>query len=323
MLSKSCISSSLTEIGKWLDQRLIAFLFIGLAIFTVIALALGKPLEFFAYLFGGSIIIWLANRRARAMEDSVRMAERGQTISRFESALKLLENDHAPVIVGAVYALHWITREEPNYLGPVFDVLCELIREKDTNLKNNAKKTAANLIFSDDGSNSSIIYPNKANLVGANLSDWDLSEMTLASAKLRSADLSGANLRGTDLTGANLTEAKIDRVKVNGKTNLQHANLQGIDVSSTDLSGIDFSDADMRTGGRIQSSFKHVNFTGCDFNGAKLDNARFDGSNFKDAKNLTYSQLSTVRSLVEVDGLTSEMENDLKKYRPQIFEKDK
>lgn len=311
------------EIGKWLDQRLIAFLFIGLAIFTVIALALGKPLEFFVYLFGGSIIIWLANRRARAMEDSVRTAERGQTISRFESALKLLENDHAPVIVGAVYALHWIAREEPNYLGPVFDVLCELIREKDTSLKTNAKKTAANLIFNDDGSNSSIIYPNKANLIGANLSDWDLSEMTLASAKLHSADLRGANLSGTDMTGADLTEAKIDRVKINGKTKLQHANLQGIHVSSTDLSGADFSYADLRTGSRIHSSFKHVDFSGCDFNGAKLDNARFDGSNFQNAKNLTYSQLSTVQSLAGVQGLSSELENELKKFRPQIFEKDK
>ena len=311
------VSRFLMSVGAWLDRRLTVLLFGGCALFVVLALVCGKPLEFLAYLFGGSMIIWLTNRRAKAMEDTVRMGERGQAISRFESALKLLENDYTPVVVGAVYALNWMAREEEKYRGPVFDVLCELIREKgadekDQQSRTNAQKTAAKLIFCIDENDEGRIYPNGARLAGANLEDWNLSGMILASADLHGANLQGADLTGVDMTRAKLTETDLRGVTTNEETKMVNANLQGVQVSSIDLSDTDFSGADMRPGSERHSAFRHVEFMRCNFKDTKLQGCRLDNSNFKDTKHLTLAQLQSAESLIGVRGLTKEFQDQLK-----------
>lgn len=313
--------SGLTEI--WQHRRhIVYFLLLACVIFAIYSLFTDDPAEFFAYLIGGSVIIWLTNRRAKAMEDSVRMAERGQAISRFESALKLLENENAPVIVGAVYALHWMAREEAEYRGPVFDVLCELIRESGDGSKINAKKIAAKLLFKVDGNEPKRIYQNDANLEGANLSGWDLSKMKLVSANLCEADLSGANIKGVDMTGANLSRAKIDRIQTNNETKMCGALLQGIQVSSMELQGVDFSGADMRAKSGNPTSFTHVNFPDCNFDGAQLDKVWFKNSDFSNAKNLTANQLIKASSLQGVRGLPEEIKKEIEENRPELFEQE-
>ena len=311
------ISRFSMSVGAWLDSRLTVLLFGGCALFVVLALVCGKPLEFLAYLFGGSMIIWLTNRRAKAMEDTVRMGERGQAIARFESALKLLENDYTPVVVGAVYALNWMAREEEKYRGPVFDVLCELIREGGTDEKGiesrtNAQKTAATLIFCVEENDEDRIYPNGARLAGANLADWNLSGMILESADLHGANLQGADLRRVDMTGARLTETTLLGVKTNEETKMIGVNLQGVQVSSIDLSGTDFSGADMRPGSERHSRFRHVEFTGCNFKDTILQGCHLDSSNFENAKNLTLRQLQSAESLIGVRGLPEEFQVELK-----------
>ena len=274
---------------------------------------------FVAYVFGGSIIIWLTNRRATAMEDNVRAVEKGQSIARFESTVKLLENKSPPIIVGAVYALDRMAHDEPKYLEPVFNVLCELIRQKNQETPSNARKIAAKLIFGPNKDGTDRVYHDyTAHLESANLSGWDLSEMTLTNAELQKADLTGASLKNTDMTGANLTDAKIDTVKTSPGTVMQSTILQGVQVSSGQFKEIDFSKSDMRTG-TITSSFKWCNFSGCDFKDAHLRHADFHGSDFTDVKNLTDDQLSSARSLYGVQGLSTEQQKRLKKENPALF----
>ena len=283
------------------DRHLITFSIIAALISLFLFLSGDKELaKFIAYIIGGVLIIFLTNRRAKAMEKNVRLSEKGQSIERFKSAVKLLGEHESVTSVGAVYALHRMAQDEPKVCESAFDVLCEYIRQAEKG--DVATQIALKLIFGTDGADHYNVASREANLSGACLANRDLSNLTLIASDLSNADLSNANIRGTGFTESNLTEAEIRNVQADSSTIMRKAVLKGIKVSSADLSDIDFSEADFRPSD-VVSSFKHVDFSNCDFNNARMDGASFDSSNFKGAKNLTKEQILSTQSPNGIRGL--------------------
>lgn len=309
----------LEEIARWLDRKFSVVLIAAIPTLVLVYLFCGESGRFLTYVVGGAAVIWLTNRRATAMEDNVALARKGQAVARFESAVKLLESRSSAIIVGAVYALDRMAREEKEYKAPVFDVLCELIREDEEEHLESARKIAVRVIFARTNEGDAMAYPFPGRLMGARLSSWDLSGLDFSRAELASADLSHANLQDSVLRGANLSKASIYGLKVNSKTSMREVILRGVEVSSGDFKGIDFSGADMRRDGGVVTQFDFVNFIECDFEKARLDGTEFRNVKFDNCRNLTEEQLLRVGLLSKVEGLGSAMESALREKKAELF----
>ena len=279
----------------------------------------GEVGRFLTYVVGGAAVIWLTNRRAAAMEDNVALAQKGQAVARFESAVKLLESSSSAIIVGAVYALDRMAREEKEYRAPVFDVLCELIREHEQDHLESARKIAIRIIFAKESEGDAVAYPFRGRLVGAKLSGWDLSDLDFSRAEFASADLNQANLQASVLRGANLSNASIYQLKVNRETDMREVILRGVEVSSGDFKGISFSRADMRREAGVVTRFGFVNFVDCDFGEARLDGVEFRNVRFENCRNLTEEQLLSVGLLFNVEGVGTTIESALREKKPELF----
>ena len=155
----------------WLEPRFTVVIVVAIPVVIVVYLWCGEVGRFLTYVVGGAAVIWLTNRRATAMEDNVALAQKGQAVARFESAVKLLESKNSAIIVGAVYALNRMAKEEVEYRAPVFDVLCELIREGGEEYLESARKIAVRLIFEKEGEDGGKTYSFHGRLMEANLSD--------------------------------------------------------------------------------------------------------------------------------------------------------
>ena len=313
---------TLEVVSEWLDQKFTFILAAAVPILVVVYLAFGEIGKFLTYIIGGAAVIWLTNRRAAAMEDNVALAQKGQAVARFESAVKLLESNNSAVIVGAVYALDRMATEEKEYKAPVFDVLCELIREGEQEHLESARKIATRIIFAKENEEGGKAYGFRGRLTGAELSGWDLSGLDFSKAEFAGADLSHANLKDTVLRGANLAGAKIYALEIDSRTNMQEVILRGVEVSSSTLRGIDMSRADLGPGNGIGTRFNFVTFVSCDFGDACLDGAQLKNVKFEDCKNLTEEQLLRVGSLCRVEGLGSAIESALRRKKPELFRED-
>jgi uncharacterized protein YjbI with pentapeptide repeats len=195
----------------------------------------------------------------------------------------------------------------------------------------------------------------KANLQGTSFKKADLSWVDLKRAVLRGACLNGAdlqgailreaNLNGTDLNGAILNGADLQGAKLN-VTTLLAANLDGAILQGMDFRGADFSEAvltgtDLRGADLREAKFLGAKFQGADlswadlqgadlreagfqkakFEGAEINHANLQGADLSGAKNLTVDMLLEAESLYQVKGLDPEIEKELRKKKPGLFEK--
>lgn len=247
-------------------------------------------------LLGGGIGIWLANRRASAMVDNVRL-------NRFKDAVGMLAGSKSSVLVGAVYALHEIAEEDGKLRRAVFHILCEFVRkaengserEKDAaaNAGLVARQTALQFLFGADGAE--IYGGRKARLAKAIFADLDLSKMNFTKADLTEANLKNSTIRHPAI----FAEAELKGIQL----------LSGHDMGESDL-----SHADMR-----DTNFLYVHFEGCNFAGTKMRNTSFVGCFFFGAKNLTYAQLESAKSLRDARGLPQDVEKQLRRDKPELF----
>ena len=125
----------------------------------------------------------------------------------------------------------------------------------------------------------------KAHLKGANLKGANLSEAYLEKANLREAYLEKANLTEANLKKANLREANLS------EAHLEKANLKGANLKKANLRE------------------------------ANLSEAHLEKANLKGATNLTIDQLSIVKTLYNVVGLDSTLEEQLREKYPELFVK--
>ena len=274
------------------SRPLVAFMLVaGAAIFLGYCLNASLA-QFAAYLVGGGTIILLANRRATAMENNVRVAEKGQVIARFKNAVEMLGSQHSPIWIGAIYALHQMAEEEKELRKSVFDVLCEFARVAESG-RETARQIVIDILFSSSEEN--IYHGFRARLPKANFSGFRLPKLNLANANLSGATFGDMSAAEVDLTDANLTFAKSA-----DKVNLKKAILVGADLSNSTLNNVHFDEAN--------------------FKRAVMQDADFSGSYFHRARNLTYEQLATVRSLRDVSGLEVEVEAKLRENHLRLFE---
>ncbi len=213
-------------------------------------------------------------------------------------------------------------------------VFADLIQANLTNSKiSYADLTYADLTYAD---------LTKANLNSANLYDATLHEANLRSANLSHAVLYQANLAYADLSNAILSNANLTHADLNNvilhEADLTSANLTHADLTHADLTRAKLTNADL-----THANLAYANLSGTDLTQANLTQASFTTShlstfidwdaiingtpsNLTDiddaniARNLTYEQLSKVKSLKGCIGLEQELYNRLMASHPHLFE---
>ena len=212
-----------------------------------------RILEFVGVGMGGVLLAigaTIANRRARAIEETNRGAEDGRRQERFKNAIEHLGHESDSVRMGGAYELFQLARdtEDDDLRQTVLDILCAHIRrttgeseyrEKYKSKPSEEIQSLLILLFIRKHSvfrgceihlreswlNGAIL--NRARLQGVNLAGaWlrgaFLVRMQLQGAFLIQIQLQGAFLIGTHLQGANLVEAHLQGA------NLTKAQLQGV-----------------------------------------------------------------------------------------------
>lgn len=107
----------------------------------------GEAAKLLAQIIGGTAIIWgvfVANKRAKAIEDGNEQTkesneltkeanitlEKGNTAERFKNAIEHLGSGVPAIVLGGIYALHQIAKDNKEYRNQVLNILCSYIREK-------------------------------------------------------------------------------------------------------------------------------------------------------------------------------------------------
>ena len=140
-----------------------------------------------------------------------------------------------------------------------------------------------------------------ADLTGATLTGADLIHTALQGADLAGADLESATLDHAYLSRANFTGADLSHTKSTGavrldgadltRANLTHAYLEGVNLTGAKLIGANLSDAHLAS-----ANCAHADLTGADLRDADLRGADLTYSQFREVKNLEYSQIRSGRN---------------------------
>jgi uncharacterized protein YjbI with pentapeptide repeats len=169
-------------------------------------------------------------------------------------------------------------------------------------------------------------YLKGANLMGAKLQDADLHRAylrasfqgaDLRTAKLKRVDLAEANLEGADLGGAVLHEANLIRAE------LRHAKLQHADLERAVLGGAKLYMASLQGAKLNGARLDGAQLQEADLRGADLQGAYLQDANLSNTKKLTVDMLLEVKSLHGVKGLDPKIEEELRRRKPELFEKPK
>ena len=201
----------------------------------------------------------IANRRARALEDTVLNTERGQRQERFKNAIEHLGHQSVSVRLGGAYELFHLaedtTDEAKDLRQTVLDILCAHIRqttgEKEYRQDYPSKpseevQSLLTLLFVQEykvfkgchinlqgswlnGANLKRAHLQGSNLVEAYLQGTELQEAKLHGANLVEASLQEAELGGAHMHGARLRKAHLQRAI------LEHARLYGADLVEAKL----------------------------------------------------------------------------------------
>ena len=184
----------------------------------------------------------IANRRARAMEDTANAqaranesTERGQRQERLKNAIEHLGHDSDSVRLGGAYELFHLAQDNKDLRQTVMDILCAHIRrttgEKEYLQNYHFKpseevQSLLTLLFLQEHE---ALKNCRINLQGS----W-LNGANLERARLRGAILDATHLQGAVLTNAQLQGARLIHTKMSGAY-LTSVNLQGTILMNTYL----------------------------------------------------------------------------------------
>ena len=200
----------------------------------------------------------------------------------FKNAIEFLKSENQTAVQAGVQTLFNLATTQPNeYSQPVFEVLCNYLRESKSHKSlmslaiaflapktevSSVTQTIVDKLFCEIESrkfyqgykaNLSDAILRGVNLPGANLDDANLQRADLYCANLQKANLKNADLRGADLTNANLQGADLTNANLQG-ADLSNANLQGADLSDANLQGAILKDADLRGSQSSKGYTKHI-----------------------------------------------------------------
>ena len=91
---------------------------------------------------GGGLLIWqvfIANRRASAAERTAELTALGNITERINAAIEHLGSDNPVVRIGALYQLHHIARDAPDYRQTVFELIRTHLNLVDSTIDYNAE----------------------------------------------------------------------------------------------------------------------------------------------------------------------------------------
>ncbi len=246
--------------------------------------------------------IYVANRRAGAMEEGNRQTEEGnrqtkegnrQTV--FRDALTHLSSESVVTRVAGVYILHGLAQREESMRPVIGETLLAHIRvgtqeseyqEKNKYLPSSDIQLLLNFLFC--GEERFLFEMQRVNLLqarlrGANLMKAQLQEADLIGAQLQGADLSRAQLQMARLNGAKLQKAYLSGARLQG-AGLIESQLQGAYLIGAQLQGADLSGAKLQgvylNGAQLQGG----NLNGAQLQGAYLNGAQLQGAYLNDAQ---------------------------------------
>ena len=185
--------------------------------------------KFLAYLAAGMLLVLqirISNRRATALEDTVRVGREGIIAERFKNAIGHLGGVSSSVRIGGIHTLYNIAKareSRPEYARAVLEILAAHLREKSkVRGCDEEVKTIVRMLFPslDDeeifkGKDSKYALED-INLSGANLQRAQLENRAFYRVDFDEANLTGANLKDTLLYNASMERAILDRADLRG-----------------------------------------------------------------------------------------------------------
>ncbi|MFF9839604.1 pentapeptide repeat-containing protein [Streptomyces sp. NPDC013740] len=217
----------------------------------------------------------------------LRIAEKGQITTRFNTAIGNLGSQSMDVRLGGIYALERIMKDSAEDQPSVVSVLTAYVRR-------HAPVPAAAAPSADVHAAMNVLVrrrPDRDGGVAVDLSrtalqHWKPTEV----AQARSIHLADAIMTGADLSGADLGFADMPRARLEG-ANLADslvyaANLTEVQFDGANLSRVDFDSADL----------SNADFYGADLQGTKFNQAKMRGATIcvadRCAKNLIGTKFS-------------------------------
>ena len=224
----------------------------------------------------------IANRRARALEDTVLNTERGQRQERFKNAIEHLGHQSVSVRLGGAYELFHLaedtTDEAKDLRQTVLDILCAHIRRttgeteyQETKYKWKPSEEVQSLLTLLFVQEHKVFKGCHINLQGSWLNGANLKRAHLQGSNLVEAYLQGTELQEAKLHGANLVEASLQEAELGGAhmhgARLRKAHLQRAILEHARLYGADLVEA------KLQVAYLHK----AQLQGTSLMEARLQG----------------------------------------------
>jgi uncharacterized protein YjbI with pentapeptide repeats len=171
-------------------------------------------------------------------------------------------------------------------------------------------------------------YFKGANFKGADLEESNLRYIDLEGAKLMEADFKGADFEKANLESAHLEKADLEKANFE-KTNLEKAYLYMANLTGTDLRMANLKGSDLRMAKLVGANLEKANLERTDLRmanleGANLEKANLEGANLEEAnlmraKELTFNQLSKVKTLYHAKLEDKSLCKKLKEKYPTLF----
>ena len=254
------------------------------------------------------ISIYFLRTNISAIKNQNENAIRSERNERFKNAIDQLGSEKNVTVLGGIYTLHRIAKEDESYRENVFNILCSFVRDvtitgeyqaKYTEKPSEPIQTILNILCKNKDDFNIYKTPTKkrniitrtslykfyeslrtlknkflldfssAYLVGANLENANLSEATLTGTNLSKANLTKADLIKADLLKANLADASLKDAYLI-YTNLLNANLIGAGLWSANLTGAILLDANLTGGYLWNANLRDAHLVNADLRGADL-----------------------------------------------------
>jgi Pentapeptide repeats (9 copies) len=211
-----------------------------------------------------------SDKSARASQEQVEIAKRGQLDERFNRAVQQLGNrDSIDIRQGGIYALESLLRDSPAHRPVVLKYLASFVREHAPVSGCAERKgvpedirAAVGVIGHHNIPPDTRVREYSVDLRATCLSEMDLVGMNFVRGYFAGSDLSGSELTGADFTGAYLLSARLGRVSA----------IQA-NFTCAVLANADFGEALLAATRFVGSDLKYANFAGAALAGVDWQDA--------------------------------------------------
>ena len=253
-----------------------------------------EALKFLGISMGGVLLALqalIANRRAKAMEDTARAqvksnqnTEQGQRQERLKNAIEHLGHDNASVRLGGAYELFHLAQDTTDLRQTVLDILCAHIRRTTGESKYREKykskpseeiQSLLTLLFVQKYE---VFKGCNINLRGSYLNRADLTQ-----ARLEKADLTGAYLQGANFSRAWMQEAVLAKAHLQG-AEFREARLQLAHFDWAQMQGAELGEAWMQGSSLVQAELQGAYLAGARLQLANLGSARLQAASLDQAE---------------------------------------